>query len=328
MFSIENLAWHGEETKLLPSEKGPGDLLTGRKGRIMWFPPYNISFNESVSVSWDKTDFIGRGEPIYTYNNTERTGSLSWQIVVDHPNYMNYFPSEWGDDEIAAFFAGCLEMEEIRDSILTDDEKDKMEVAENTESTETVDDEKPGKLDIDFYFPNDNYTFPYDGYENGFQNLFGLSSINVLPGSGSEINYKTTPTGTPFGLGVTTGQLVVSSSEKSFVDLTNFGLNGLNNPKLSNINESLIKPPQLPIEGLYDENFVTSLTKYFKNECKYCKIKITGYASKHGNEAKDEKTNLTKNQTLSLNRAKAIKEWFEKHPKKTQYQIHKDLVHQ
>jgi hypothetical protein len=88
MFSIENLAWNDELTKLLPSEKGPGDLLTGRKGRIMWFPPYNISFNESVSVSWDKADFIGRGEPIYTYNNTERTGSLSWQIIVDHPNYM------------------------------------------------------------------------------------------------------------------------------------------------------------------------------------------------------------------------------------------------
>ena len=303
MFSIENLAWHGEQTKLLPSEKGLGDLLTGRKGRIMWFPPYNISFNESVSVSWDKADFIGRGEPIYTYNNTERTGSLSWQIVVDHPNYMNYFPSEWKDDEIAAFFAGCLEMEDIVDVILTDEEKDKLEVAQNTNYVEKIDDEIPGKLDIDFYFPNDNYTFPYDGYENGFQNLFGLTSINVLPGSGSEINYSNNPTGAPYGLGVTTGQLIVSSNETSFVDLTNFGLNGWNNP--------IKKIGDIDIDnGVYDKNFASALTKYFKNKCKYCKIKITGYASKHRNEGKNKKTNLTKNEELSVKRANSVADWF------------------
>ena len=40
MFSIENLAWVDETTKLLPCEIGPGDPLSGHKGRIMWFPPY------------------------------------------------------------------------------------------------------------------------------------------------------------------------------------------------------------------------------------------------------------------------------------------------
>ena len=92
MFSIENLAWadSGSLAKLLPCEIGDGDLLTGKKGRIMWFPPYDISFSESTSVNWDKNNFIGRGEPLYTYNNTERTGNLSWKIVIDHPNYLNF----------------------------------------------------------------------------------------------------------------------------------------------------------------------------------------------------------------------------------------------
>ena len=306
MFSIENLAWNDALTKLLPSEKGPGDLLTGRKGRIMWFPPYNISFNESVSVSWDKTDFIGRGEPIYTYNNTERTGSLSWQIVVDHPNYMNYFPSEWGDDEIAAFFAGCLEMEEIRDSILTDDEKDKMEVAENTQSTETVDNTSIPDLNISFYFANDNTTFPLDGYENGLKKLLPFITFE----SNVKINYVETPTGKPYGLGVTNDEKIVSSKQTTTIDTTNFGLNGWKNPKLSEINGILTKPPLLPIEGLYDENFATSLTKYFKNECKYCKIHITGFASKHTNEGKDKSTNTKANNKLSDKRAASIKLWF------------------
>ncbi len=303
MFSIENLAWNDELTKLLPSEKGPGDLLTGRKGRIMWFPPYNISFNESVSVSWDKADFIGRGEPIYTYNNTERTGSLSWQIVVDHPNYMNYFPSEWGDDEIAAFFAGCLEMEDIVDIILTDEEKDKLEVAQNTQSTETVDNTSIPDLNISFYFANDNTTFPLENYENGLKNLLILES-------NERINYIETPTGKPYGLGITNDEKIVSSKQTTTIDTTNFGLNGWKNPKLSEINELLVKPPLLPIEGLYDENFITSLSKYFKNECKYCKINITGFASKHTNEGKNKKTNTKANNKLSDKRAASIKQWF------------------
>ena len=39
MFSIENLAWRGApELDFLPaSEKGPNG------GRIMWFPPYDIT---------------------------------------------------------------------------------------------------------------------------------------------------------------------------------------------------------------------------------------------------------------------------------------------
>jgi hypothetical protein len=37
----------------------------------MWFPPYDITFSENNSVNWESTNFIGRGEPIYTYNNTE-----------------------------------------------------------------------------------------------------------------------------------------------------------------------------------------------------------------------------------------------------------------
>jgi len=286
MFSIENLAWHGEQTKLLPSEKGPGDLLTNRKGRIMWFPPYNISFNESVSVSWDKADFIGRGEPIYTYNNTERTGSLSWQIIVDHPNYMNYFPSEWGDDEIAAFFAGCLEMEEIRNTIMTDEEIDKIAVLENTESKESEDDESPKEVGFKIYFPNDSYSIE-PGYENGYKN-------HTTPTE--KIDYERNPTGNPEGLTTTTGMKIVSTTQTTFIDRTNFGLNGWKKP---------ITIGNDTFEGIvnadgYNSKFFEALSKYLVNECKYCKIKIEGYASEPGDG--------DKNKLLSTKRGETVKE--------------------
>ena len=111
MFSIENLAWADDWFNLLPVEIGPGDLLTGKRGRIMWFPPYNIQFSENTAVSWESNNFIGRGEPIYTYNNTERSGNLSFSVIVDHPSYANSFRSSNGPDDnyVASFFAGCVE---------------------------------------------------------------------------------------------------------------------------------------------------------------------------------------------------------------------------
>lgn len=122
MFSIENLAWKGayrrnvnfDEFGLSSDQMGPFG------GRIMWFPPYNLKFDESVSPNWSETQFIGRGEKIYTYTDTERTGRLSFTLLIDHPAILNYWTrgsetDTTGDvddidskeQELLRFFAGC-----------------------------------------------------------------------------------------------------------------------------------------------------------------------------------------------------------------------------
>ena len=93
MFSIENLAWKSDNIihdeydtfGLSPEQKGP------LGGRIMWFPPYDLSFQESVRVNWNPNQFIGRGEKVYTYTDTERTGSLSFTMLIDHPAILDYW---------------------------------------------------------------------------------------------------------------------------------------------------------------------------------------------------------------------------------------------
>lgn len=95
MFSLENLAWKGtfvngsskefDDNGLSPEQKGPFG------GRIMWFPPYNIEFNENVNVNWADASFIGRGEKIYTYSDTERDGGLSFDLLIDHPAILDYW---------------------------------------------------------------------------------------------------------------------------------------------------------------------------------------------------------------------------------------------
>jgi hypothetical protein len=119
MFSIENLAWKASNrpgfTVLdLPyCERGPNG------GRVMWFPPYDLKVNETNSARWESNTFLGRPEPIYTYQNTERSGTVSFKVVVDHPSILNllvrdYFKDmsdEEADNFINAFFAGCEELD-------------------------------------------------------------------------------------------------------------------------------------------------------------------------------------------------------------------------
>lgn len=93
MFSIENLAWKDIKAKndeydpygLSPEQRGP------LGGRIMWFPPYDLQFSEDVSVDWNSNRFIGRGESVYTYTNTERRGNLSFTMIIDHPSILDYW---------------------------------------------------------------------------------------------------------------------------------------------------------------------------------------------------------------------------------------------
>lgn len=114
MFSLENLAWKDvprNQGYLSKEQRGPNG------GRIMWFPPYDLDFSENVSVDWNQNRFIGRGEPVFTYSNTNRSGTLSFAILIDHPSIIDNIPKydlnpTDGDDgdleaDVLRFFAGC-----------------------------------------------------------------------------------------------------------------------------------------------------------------------------------------------------------------------------
>ena len=180
MFSIENLAWK-DDGILKRNEFEPYGLSAEQKGplggRIMWFPPYNLEFNEQVSVRWNENEFIGRGEKVYTYTNTERTGNLKFTLLIDHPSILDYWSGHDrngmtnqgvqlsqgrgdGIDDINSqentllrFFAGC--------EILTSTPQ-KFEYKIEDETTEQTEKERPDqkpkkRICAVLYFPN-NYS--------------------------------------------------------------------------------------------------------------------------------------------------------------------------
>ena len=115
MFSIENLAWSGsDKLKDRPlCEQGPND------GRIMWFPPYDLKYTDDNRANWTTHTFLGRPEPIYTYNNAERSGVISFKVVVDHPSIFNLlrkkyqkgYTNQQKQELMDSFVAGCKDFD-------------------------------------------------------------------------------------------------------------------------------------------------------------------------------------------------------------------------
>lgn len=181
MFSIENLAWKDkklsksefDEKGLSPEQKGP------LGGRIMWFPPYNLKFSEDVSVDWNGNQFIGRGEKVYTYSNTERRGNLSFTLLIDHPSLVDYWSRKNGngieldsvndggvdnknneENTLLRFFAGCdvlyTKRQTYQKRVEPQNEEEKKEDVLTPEPLEVAS-PTPRKIVCVLYYPN-NYS--------------------------------------------------------------------------------------------------------------------------------------------------------------------------
>lgn len=215
MFSIENLAWKGFDPysfeKALPWEqRGPNG------GRIMWFPPYGISFNENINTNWNSHTFIGRGEDVYTYANTVRSGTLNFMLLVDHPSIIDYVSwddknhSKATDTDLLRFFAGCdsgssrqLSENSLADAAtptpLTDEylqagggeevvEFKKQEPDPPVEPTIEV--TPPVKVQFYVFYPN-NYSGVYDHESDNNKHYDNVDAIAyLLFGRGTQMEYN------------------------------------------------------------------------------------------------------------------------------------------
>ena len=196
MFSIENLAWKDVFSTDASSRSTfqSGGLSAEQKGpfggRIMWFPPYDLKFNEDINVNWNETNFIGRGEGIYTYTNTTRSGNLSFKILVDHPSIIDYWEgkgksvSNSVDDkddpeqQLLRFFAGC--------DMLTAKSMPTPEAKQATKD-EPVPTKDTEVVKFFVFYPND-YSGVDDGYDFALKYLTnGLGAGKVLSETTSKL---------------------------------------------------------------------------------------------------------------------------------------------
>lgn len=176
MFSIENLAFQTSDTIDLPeNEKGP------RGGRIMWFPPYDLRFTDTSTANWDTTTFIGRGEPVYTYNNTERSGSLDFSVIIDYPSYLDDAGTV-SNDILNSLAAGAIDINEIK--TFSVGVKDELTSMVNRQRDEMVDVPEVEPNSFSVFYDNDITTYDSDyekeGLNSGVISSFDKGLLNKL----------------------------------------------------------------------------------------------------------------------------------------------------
>lgn len=199
MFSIENLAYILNDKGYLGDGLGtkvPQSEVGYNRGRLMWFAPYDVEVSETASAKYEATQFIGRSEPVYSYQTSERSARLSFKLIIDYPPQVD--KQTHGD--IAKFFAfgGQFTESELK-NLDIDKEKAKLKDLENQLSTIQPEETLQPPQDLQsgdkgtFFFHNDGDNVEQDisiGYEDGVLSPeestdFGLNkpfvdSINTL----------------------------------------------------------------------------------------------------------------------------------------------------
>ena len=216
MFSIENLAWKDIKIQdyLSPEQIGPYG------GRIMWFPPYNLKFNEAVQSNWNPISFIGRGEKVWTYIDTDRSGTLSFTLLVDHPSVLNKWniknensnqDKDNKEETLLRFFAGS-EWLDIEKNDEENDEKNEEsnEISDIPYATDSISAsvvKKSDNLHFIVFFPHNFYTgtteedtlnaifdeektaeFNYDLSGNKYYIARNVNKDNIRPEDIKEVN--------------------------------------------------------------------------------------------------------------------------------------------
>lgn len=241
MLSLENLAWRTSRrpgyryTDLPESERGPNG------GRVMWFPPYDLTFSENNSVGWEPNSFLGRPEDIYTYKNTTRNGMLSFKVVVDHPSVMNLLvnkvlnttaSSQIADQVIDSFFAGLTkfdiyELSKRYQNFSTTELAQIQNVVNGSSNPEKIKDvikqglniggdAAGGSLSSNSNVGQQVYTPQLSGYKST-QFYFDYNNGGGTSYSNNIVNYITSPN---FGLINQTQQTLISSSENVLTAFT------------------------------------------------------------------------------------------------------------
>lgn len=289
MLSIENLAWQNTDhiLKVAPCEVGPNG------GRIMWFPPYDINFTDNSSVNWDSTQIIGRGEPIYTYNSTERTGTLSFKVVVDHSTVMTEIKKD-GEAELLKYFAGCKNPIEAAIPILPISEIEEIKIQEIRETNIIPKKEVPNPPappnPIKFLFRN-AYKFEKDKYGTTLATELAPNADLISPNYPTSA-FKKNPDGYLRGDMITTPQYIEGPDGNPTPNPAFSGAtaSGYTQNRYDTYNERSL----LDLEEMV--NFLIS------EEGKRFKIKILGKTSDAGEEPRNDK--------LGLKRANTTKDYM------------------
>lgn len=307
MFSIENLAVNvieSNDSKYAIIDDEYGTLIPKTEagpfgGRMLWFPPYIESFNEVAAAKYDTTVMVGRSEPIYTYMNSERSATLTFKMIMDHPENVNNLKTH---KEVVDFFA--FGGRNLNKSTNTDNPSKKQK--ENIDKIENIEG-KTKRIRPDISIPNSiNVYFPNDYPEK-------VDNYSVIDAMYNDLHYE------------------IIKGLPNKVDVNSENLNGNNVYKLVGLEpigggkyDINIPTGFLQSTTEYDENLSSEIDKSIfelfndENNVDFFKIVIVGKATKlfTPKNPNDIERGSEYNDELGLRRANAVKSFLEQRIKK------------
>jgi len=240
MFSLENLAIgtvkrNGEKYGIIDDEFGspiPLSEVGQFGGRKMWFPPYNLQVQEVAVAKYESTVMVGRNEPMYNYQNSERSAVVSFSLLVDYPEQLRNLKSENGanlNKAIADFFAFGGDPLPDEYNVERKEEKIKILLEKINSEGNPVKQEEPPEIvtpDTSIYFQNDTPTegqvntiiqTMYDD-RNHYEIIVGSSSAQDGNGFGlnNEIYFVDGLAENPLGSGNTNNKYVLIGSADQY----------------------------------------------------------------------------------------------------------------
>lgn len=290
MFSIENLAWKGfaNSKNLSKEQQGPNG------GRIMWFPPYNLKFQENVNTQWKDNEFIGRGEKIYTYANTERGGTLSFTLLIDHPAIINKWAgnitqaTSEQEQDLLRYFAGCGQLTVGDEELIAPTSPD-FPPEDNKDNTTPL-----PRPDNQYYYKNFIVFFPNDfsakSYWNNMKELFSKIDEYEMTKDGNA-NFKEMDEAYQH-------EILAKYNYDNFSLFALNTKNGLNENKQKVLDllglgdiELLSYEEFKDLEKLYSGKIdgKTSIFGYSTDEYEIDNISVGGFASDHGYASNNKK---------------------------------------
>jgi hypothetical protein len=144
-FTMENLAVR--VTNDNDGDQGPNG------GKWMWFPPYDVKLSDNNQVNWTDMNFLGRPEPIFSYNNTTRSLSLSFRLLIDTVKEMQDLKPTL--ENYRAYLYNCgeylLNVEEFVDDKQTTNKKVSDKIKKIKPETKVF------NINLKYFFKNDIY---------------------------------------------------------------------------------------------------------------------------------------------------------------------------
>jgi hypothetical protein len=144
-FTMENLAV--KVTNDSDGDQGPNG------GKWMWFPPYDVKISDNNQVNWTDMNFLGRPEPIFSYNNTTRSLSLSFRLLIDTVKEMQDLKPTI--ENYRAYLYNCgeylLNVEEFVDDKQTTNKKVSDKITKIKAETKVF------KINLPYFFKNNLY---------------------------------------------------------------------------------------------------------------------------------------------------------------------------